>query len=125
MLWSSIDYANHQTAKIQIKYLREITSKLLRMNNKLNMMNLGIANIWEYIHSKERHVNSLFKLNSVQYVRSNLIQTVKLFKRFLRRLTVELHLFKNQKPISHEFQIILLSNQLHKLTLKCDATTAK
>ena len=111
-LWSNIDYANRKTAKAEIKFLRTITGKLLRLNNRLNIMSLAIEKIWHYIHSKDLHVNSLFKLTSVRYVRCTLVAEVKLFRRFLRRLEVELNLFQNQKPISLEFQAILLSNQI-------------
>ena len=109
-LWSSIDYANSRTAKSEIKCLQTITRKLLRINNKLNIMNLSISKIWDFIHktdSEDRKVNSLFKLTATQFVRHALVQDVKLFKRFLRRLTVELHLYKKQMPNSPEFRAIL------------------
>ena len=80
-------------------------------------MNLAIEKIWHFIHSGDAHVNSLFKLTSVRYVRCLLVPEVTLFKRFVRRLNVELHLFKKQKPNSREFQMILLSNQLRNLKL--------
>lgn len=73
-LWSSINYENTTEVSAQIKHLKMITYKFLRLNNKLNLMNLTVAQIWSYIHSVDESINSFFKFSSVQFCRNTLVQ---------------------------------------------------
>ena len=45
-LWCSIDYEDETAnVKLKMKYLRIVTFKFLRLNNKLNIMNLAIEKV--------------------------------------------------------------------------------
>lgn len=74
VLWSSINYSAGDKIEGELKYLKIVTRKFLKLNNKLNLMNLTISQVWTYINSvDDNHINSFFKLNSVSYCLNALI----------------------------------------------------
>lgn len=117
-LWSSLDWSkSYKSLKNQIKLLKFITKKFLKLNNKLNMMNKSIHKIWTYIYNVERDFRSFFKLNSLNFIIKFLVSKVKRIKKFIKRLLVDFKHSQIKKATSEEFQLIIIINMLNWLKL--------
>lgn len=115
-IWSSLDYEN-KNINLEIKYLKLIIRLFFKLNNKLNLMNLSIYKIWEYIYFKDKDLISFFKLSYLKLIRNNLVNKIKNLKKFIKRLLKEFKSFKNKKSISNEFKIILITSKFRRLYL--------
>lgn len=122
-VWKSLNYENKEIAKIQLIHLKIITRKFIKLNNKLNMMNLGASKIWEFIHFMDNQFLTHFKFNSLRYIRKILVLKFKLFKKLTRRMIIEFRMLSSPSIVdkthvcSQEFMSILVTNQLKRLKM--------